>query len=214
MNRDLKNYRVSYERDELTLENTSTDPLIQFDHWFKEVEKEGSIREPNAMSLSTLGLDGFVKSRIVLLKGYDATGFRFYTNYNSEKGKGIEHHSKVGLSFFWANLERQVIIKGIASKMSRTDSENYFKSRPIDSQLGALVSNQSQVIPDRTYLEERMTALKATYKEDTIPMPEHWGGYCIEPLSIEFWQGRPNRLHDRIQYRLEDTIWIKERLAP
>lgn len=214
MNRDLKNYRVSYERDELTLENTSTDPFLQFDHWFKEVEKEGSIREPNAMSLSTLGLDGFVKSRIVLLKQYDTKGFRFYTNYNSEKGKGIEHHSKVGLSFFWANLERQVIIKGIASKMSRTDSENYFKSRPIDSQLGALVSNQSQVIPDRTYLEERMTALKATYKEDTIPMPEHWGGYCIEPLSIEFWQGRPNRLHDRIQYRLEDTIWIKERLAP
>jgi len=214
MNRDLHNYRVSYERAALAIDNMLDDPMGQFEQWFDEVEKEGSLREPNTMNLATQDVDGFVKSRIVLLKGYDAQGFRFYTNYHSEKGRAIAHNPKVGLSFFWPNMERQVIIKGIAGQLSAADSDRYFKSRPVDSQLGAWVSEQSRVIEDRTYLEQRMKALKAKYENKEIPRPEHWGGYLIKPISVEFWQGRPSRLHDRIRYTLENEQWIKERLAP
>lgn len=213
MNRDLHDYRKSYEKGELLLENSALNPMDQFKTWFKEVEDAGGVAEPNAMTVATLGTDGFPKSRIVLLKELDAEGFVFYTNYTSEKGESIAHHNKVGISFFWPNLERQVIIKGDIEKVSTERSDTYFNARPKDSQLGAWVSDQSSVITGREVLEDKMKALKATYEGKDIPRPAHWGGYIVKPISIEFWQGRPSRLHDRIRYRLENNQWIKERLA-
>jgi pyridoxamine 5'-phosphate oxidase len=213
MNRDLHDYRKSYEKGELLLENSALNPMDQFKTWFKEVEDAGGVAEPNAMTVATLGTDGFPKSRIVLLKELDADGFVFYTNYTSEKGESIAHHNKVGISFFWPNLERQVIIKGDIEKVSTERSDTYFNARPKDSQLGAWVSDQSSVITGREVLEDKMKALKATYEGKDIPRPAHWGGYIVKPISIEFWQGRPSRLHDRIRYRLENNQWIKERLA-
>lgn len=214
MNRDLHDYRKSYNKGQLLLENAAAHPLDQFKTWFKEVEDAGGVAEPNAMTVATLGVDGFPKARIVLLKEYDEQGFVFYTNYSSEKGKSIAQYPKVGVSFFWPNLERQVIIKGAISKISAARSDAYFKARPKASQLGALVSNQSSVITDRDLLEEKMITLKAKYKNKNIQRPDHWGGYLVKPVTIEFWQGRPSRLHDRIQYRIENSRWIKERLAP
>ncbi|TVZ22915.1 pyridoxamine 5'-phosphate oxidase [Dokdonia sp. Hel_I_63] len=213
MNRDLHDYRKSYEKGELLLENSALNPMDQFKTWFKEVEDAGGVAEPNAMTVATLGTDGFPKSRIVLLKELDADGFVFYTNYTSEKGESIAHHDKVGISFFWPNLERQVIIKGDIEKVSTERSDTYFNARPKDSQLGAWVSDQSSVIGGREVLEDKMKALKVTYEGKDIPRPAHWGGYIVKPVSIEFWQGRPSRLHDRIRYRLENDQWIKERLA-
>ena len=213
MNRDLHDYRKTYEKGELLLENSAASPMDQFKAWFKEVEDAGGVAEPNAMTVATLGTDGFPKSRIVLLKELDAEGFVFYTNYTSEKGESIANHPKVGISFFWPNLERQVIIKGDIEKVTTERSDTYFNARPKDSQLGAWVSDQSSVIAGREVLEDKMKALKATYKHKDIPRPAHWGGYIVKPISIEFWQGRPSRLHDRIRYRLEKDQWIKERLA-
>lgn len=214
MNRDLHNYRQSYEAGVLDIAHTEADPMSQFAHWFKEVESAGGVKEPNAMSLATIGADGFPKARIVLLKEYNLEGFVFYTNYQSEKGQSIAQHPQVGLSFFWPNLERQVIIKGKIQKVPEEQSDAYFKSRPKESQLGALVSDQSCVIDDRSVLEEKMNALVAQFENKTIQRPNHWGGYLVLPTMVEFWQGRTSRLHDRIRYRLEDKKWIKERLAP
>lgn len=214
MNRDLHNYRQSYEAGALDIEHTAADPMEQFAFWFKEVEAAGGVKEPNAMSLATIGTDGFPKVRIVLLKEYSQEGFVFYTNYDSEKGQSIAQNTQVGLSFFWPNLERQVILKGEAHKVSEGQSDAYFASRPKGSQLGALVSNQSSVIDDRSVLEEKMQSLVSQYEKKDIQRPEHWGGYIVKPLMIEFWQGRPSRLHDRVRYTLNDDQWIKERLAP
>lgn len=214
MNRDLHNYRQSYEAGVLDIAHTEANPMNQFAHWFKEVETAGGVKEPNAMSLATLGADGFPKARIVLLKEYNHEGFVFFTNYQSEKGQSIAQHPQVGLSFFWPNLERQVIIKGRIQKVPDEQSDAYFKSRPKGSQLGALVSDQSSVIEDRSVMEEKMNELAAQFENKTIERPNHWGGYLVSPTMIEFWQGRPSRLHDRIRYRLEENKWIKERLAP
>ena len=212
---DLSNYRKSYEKSEL-LENTiSEDPINLFHKWFHEVKDFGGVEEVNAMTVSSIGLDNFPKARVVLLKQYNEEGFIFYTNYNSEKGKSILHNPNICLSFFWHSLERQVIIKGTAEKTSEVVSDNYFASRPEGSQLGAVVSNQSEVIPNRDFLETKLKALEKKWEGKQIPRPLYWGGFLVRPISVEFWQGRPNRLHDRILYTLqEDYNWKIERLAP
>ncbi|MDN3723628.1 pyridoxamine 5'-phosphate oxidase [Aequorivita sp. SDUM287046] len=214
MAEELHHYRKSYEKHELSETTVDANPMQQFRKWFFEVVENGGIDEVNAMTLTTIGTDGFPKGRVVLLKKYDEYGFYFYTNYNSEKGKAIAKNKKVALSFFWPNIERQVIIKGIAEKTSETDSTNYFHSRPKGSQLGAIVSQQSSILRSREILEQTLTELEKKYGEQEIPKPAEWGGFLIKPISIEFWQGRPNRLHDRIRYTLKDSDWIIERLAP
>lgn len=214
MNNDLSNYRKSYEKSQLTKSSVDDNPMMQFRKWFYEVEAMGGIEEVNAMTVSTIGLDGFPKSRIVLLKHYDENGFVFYTNYDSEKGKALLANPKVCISFFWPTAERQVIIKGIAEKTSAVQSDNYFDSRPEGSKLGAVVSPQSQVIPNYEYLEQKLNELERKHQNQPVSRPEHWGGFLVRPMVIEFWQGRPNRLHDRIRYTLEDMNWKIERLAP
>ena len=215
MQKDLSNYRKSYEKSELTEENVKENPLEQFQKWFHEVEASDGVDEPNAMTVSTIGLDGFPKSRVVLMKKFTFEGFIFYTNYQSEKGKAIGANPSVCLSFFWPNMERQVIVKGTAEKIAENLSDGYFESRPTGSQLGAIVSDQSEVVPSREYLEKELNNLERKYDGKEIQRPDYWGGYLVRPISIEFWQGRPNRLHDRIRYTLqEDFDWKIERLAP
>jgi pyridoxamine 5'-phosphate oxidase len=212
---DLSNYRKSYDKNELLEANIPENPLELFDIWFKEVEDLKGSEEVNAMTIATIGQDGFPKSRVVLLKSLSEDGFVFYTNYESEKGKAILENPNVCLSFFWHSLERQVIIKGIAEKVSEETSTKYFNSRPIGSQLGAIVSNQSEVIPNRNFLKEKLEILEKKYENQSIPKPDFWGGFLVKPISIEFWQGRPNRLHDRIRYKLaQDKSWKKDRLSP
>ena len=214
MRDNLHDYRKNYNKGELTKSKVDVNPLQQFRKWFYEAKDSESVEEVNAMTLTTLGLDGFSKGRVVLLKKYDECGFYFYTNYLSEKGKSIAQNNKVSLSFFWPSLERQIIIKGTASKTSENDSNNYFNSRPKGSQLGALVSNQSEVIENRKVIENKLALLENQYFDKVIKKPANWGGYLVSPISIEFWQGRPNRLHDRIRYRLSHLDWIIERLSP
>ena len=212
---DLSDYRKSYEKSALLETSIPEDPINLFHKWFHEVEDFGGIDEVNAMTVSTIGLDGFPKSRVVLLKKYSDEGFIFYTNYNSEKGKAITKHPNVCLSFFWHSLERQVIIKGIAEKTPTNISDGYFDSRPDGSKLGAIVSNQSEVIPSRAILEDKLKQLELDYQGKEIMRPKFWGGFLIKPVEVEFWQGRPNRLHDRIRYQLQDDFsWKIDRLSP
>lgn len=214
MEKDLGNYRKSYEQRELLKKDAPQNPMQLFQKWLFEVQDEAPQDESNAMTVSTLGVDGFPKSRVVLLKKYSGEGFVFYTNYESEKGRSIDANPKMSLSFFWPQMERQVIVKGIAEKVSDLDSENYFDSRPLGSRVGAIVSPQSQVIPSREFLEDKAKELEAA-DPSRIKRPAHWGGYLVRPVEIEFWQGRPNRLHDRIRYSLENNLdWKIERLAP
>jgi pyridoxamine 5'-phosphate oxidase len=213
--KDLSNYRKSYEKSELLENNIPEDPINLFNRWFHETEDFGGVDEVNAMTVATIGLDGFPKSRVVLLKKFNEEGFIFYTNYNSEKGKAIEHNPHICLSFFWTSLERQVIIKGIAEKTAEVISDNYFASRPDGSKLGAIVSPQSEIIPNREYLESNLVLLEQEYQGLEIIRPKNWGGYLVRPQEVEFWQGRANRLHDRIRYQLQsDFSWKIDRLSP
>lgn len=215
MQKDLGNYRKSYEKSELNEATISDNPLEVFQKWFHEVESSDGVDEPNAMTVSTIGLDGFPKSRVVLLKKLTYEGFIFYTNYESEKGRAILENPNVCISFFWPNLERQVIIKGEAEKIAENLSDGYFESRPRGSQLGALVSEQSQPVASREVLETKLKTLEKKFDGKEIERPKFWGGFIVKPVSIEFWQGRPNRLHDRILFTLTPEMdWKKQRLQP
>ncbi len=212
--KDLSHYRRSYEKSELIENSIPDDPIKLFDAWFHEAEKTSEGQEVNAMSVATIGPDGFPKSRILLLKMFTEEGFVFFTNYNSDKGRSIDGNNKVCLSFFWPWNERQVIIKGEASKVDAAVSDSYFNSRPEGSRLGAIVSDQSEEIPSRKYLEDKLAKLSAELQSKEIKRPDHWGGYIVKPVSVEFWQGRANRLHDRIIYRVAHAGWLRTRLSP
>ncbi len=215
MSKDLSNYRKSYEKQELLESNCPENPIELFKNWFKKADESNSIEEANAMSIATIGKDGFPKTRIVLLKKITNEGFVFYTNYTSEKGKAIAENNNICLSFFWPALEQQIIIKGTAEKLAENTSDSYFNSRPEGSKLGAWASNQSTVVASREELDKNLTMLKRNFEGKDIKRPPHWGGYLVKPHTIEFWQGRPNRMHDRIRYSLQkDFSWKLERLAP
>lgn len=211
---DLSHLRQSYEKSELTDSGLPDTPFLLFSEWFREQKEQGQELEHNAMTLSTIGLDGFPKGRVVLLKSFDPDGFVFFTNYESEKGLAIQADSKVCLSFFWPSMERQVIIKGYAEKLSEESSIAYFNSRPRGSQLGAAASDQSRPVASRKNLEDKLSDLESEFEGREIPKPYYWGGYIVSPVSVEFWQGRANRLHDRIVYRNENGKWTYERLQP
>jgi pyridoxamine 5'-phosphate oxidase len=215
MSHDLSNHRKSYEKKELLKSNCPENPIELFQHWFLTADENDMVDEANAMTVSSIGLDGFPKNRVVLLKKYTWEGFIFYTNYNSEKGKAILNNNNVCLSFFWAGLEQQIIIKGEAEKLAENLSDGYFDSRPDGSKLGAWASNQSDVVLSREELDNSLKSFEEKYNQQEIPRPNHWGGFLVKPVSIEFWQGRPNRMHDRIRYTLQkDFSWKIERLAP
>jgi pyridoxamine 5'-phosphate oxidase len=214
MNRDdIAQMRRSYTLAGLSEENVHPNPFVQFDVWFQEARGLGTM-EANAMTLSTASPDGKPSARIVLLKDVDERGFVFYTNYESAKGTAIQANPRVCLNFFWGELERQVRIYGVAEKISRDESEAYFRSRPKESQLGAWASQQSNVITGREVLEERFRALEQEYNGKEIPLPPFWGGYRVAPSEIEFWQGRVGRLHDRIVYANNGAKWMLSRLSP
>jgi pyridoxamine-phosphate oxidase len=211
----LSRLRKEYSLHELTESETASDPFSQFRQWMEEALQAG-LPEPTAMHLCTVSADGRPSGRIVLLKGFDEAGFTFFTNYESRKGKELAQNPLVCLTFFWPEIERQIRIEGKASRVAPEESEAYFLSRPRGSQLGALASPQSQVIPNREVLEQKVEQLQNQYYDGkTVTRPDHWGGYCVAPSVVEFWQGRPSRLHDRIVYRLAQLgTWQKSRLAP
>ncbi|MGC8712882.1 MAG: pyridoxamine 5'-phosphate oxidase [Leptodesmis sp.] len=209
----IADLRLTYTRAQLTEADVDPDPMRQFQLWFEQA-LAAEILEPNAMTLATATKDGTPSARIVLLKGVSDRGFVFFTNYESHKGQELAENPQAALVFLWKALERQVRIEGTVEKVSDAETVAYFHSRPRESQLGAWVSNQSQVIANREVLEQRLAELSQQYQDQEIPRPPHWGGYCVIPHTIEFWQGRPSRLHDRLRYRLDNCHWIIERLAP
>jgi pyridoxamine 5'-phosphate oxidase len=210
----LENLREDYRRAEFSEQNCEKNPISQFAKWFTEAES-AHLKEPNAMSLATATVAGRPSNRIVLLKEVSDDGFVFYTSYTSRKGKEISSNPFCALTFLWAELERQVRVEGRAEKVSREKSENYFSKRPKGSRLGALASNQSAILAAREPLLEKLTSLEARYAGlEDIPMPDYWGGYCVTPDSVEFWQGRTNRLHDRLLYSKSQGRWTIQRLSP
>ncbi|MFK7774581.1 MAG: pyridoxamine 5'-phosphate oxidase [Saprospiraceae bacterium] len=211
----LAHLREDYSKKELDISDVLDNPINQFETWIKEALKS-EVPEPNAMTLSTVSSDGIPSARVVLLKDLDKNGFTFFTNYKSQKGKEIAKNKNVALTFVWLELERQVRIEGVVKKVSRKVSKKYFQSRPKKSQMGAWVSSQSKVIKNRSVLEKSMKDLEKRFKEEEVlPCPPHWGGYLVQPVIIEFWQGRRSRLHDRIRYKLSKKgKWKMERLAP
>ncbi|PSQ97454.1 MAG: pyridoxamine 5'-phosphate oxidase [Bacteroidetes bacterium SW_9_63_38] len=214
---NLADLRQEYAQAELDRTHVVDDPIEQFRDWFDEA-LDAEVHEPNAMTIATAAPDAAPSARIVLLKGVDERGFRFYTNYESKKGQELAENPSAALVFWWPPLERQVRIEGRAEQLPEEESTDYFHSRPRGSQLGAWVSPQSQVVDSRADLEQNLDEVTAEYEdEETIPRPPHWGGYVVRPTAIEFWQGRPNRLHDRLRYRrsdLDTDHWRLERLAP
>ncbi len=212
--KELFDFRKSYDKLILDELGISPDPINQFSNWFNELDNTAIDFEKNAMTVSTIDSGGVIRNRVVLLKSYGTEGFVFFTNFNSNKGKSLEFNNTICASFYWHNLERQVIIRGKAFKIDEKLAEEYFSSRPKESQIAALASNQSQVISNRIELEEKFKSLLIEYDAKKIEKPTNWGGYIIKPLEIEFWQGRPNRLHDRINYVKENNSWKIERLSP
>ncbi|MES1226540.1 MAG: pyridoxamine 5'-phosphate oxidase [Bacteroidota bacterium] len=210
----IADIRKDYRLRSLSETEISGDPFTQFAKWWSEAEL-AQIEELNAMTLATASADGIPSARIVLLKGFDKSGFVFFTNYNSFKGQQLLENPRACLVIFWKELERQIRITGIIEKTTAQESDDYFNSRPVGSRIGAIASPQSEVIRNRQWLEEKEEKLSAELKGKEIKRPLHWGGYRVKPVTIEFWQGRTNRLHDRIQYTLqEDANWKIERLAP
>jgi len=210
---NLADLRENYEKGALDEATLPADPLNLFRLWFDDVLAAG-VREPNAMTLATVSAEGQPSCRTVLLKGFDARGFSFFTNYHSRKGRELADNPKAALTIFWKERERQVCVRGTVTELSREESDAYFQSRPYGSQIGAWVSEQSKVIPGREWLEERDRDLKAKFPEGAVPLPPNWGGYVLAPHALEFWQGRPSRLHDRVLYRLDAGAWVLERLSP
>ena len=215
MEKDLSNYRKSYEKKSLLKAALPENPMELFQKWFYKADSFESIEEVNIMHLATIGLDGFPKNRVVLLKRFTWEGFVFYTNYNSEKGKAIANNPNVCATFFWHGLERQIIVKGKLEKIAENLSDGYFESRPEGSKLGAWASKQSEVIASRDVLDKKLEEVEKKFRESEIPRPKYWGGYIVKPISIEFWQGRANRMHDRIRYTLQHNFdWKIDRLEP
>ena len=212
MSRDLSNYRDKYLKGELIEKNLPKDPFDLFNNWFEDLEKYGKEREYNAMSLSTVNEKNVPTTRVVLLKQFSKKGFIFYTNYNSRKGNHIKNNPNVCVSFYWPSMERQVIINGKVSEISKIESDKYFNSRPRSSQLGAIISNQSEIIPSRKYLEDKLSKIDSNNND--LIRPSNWGGYIIKPELFEFWQGRDSRLHDRIIFSKSKTKWTHKRLSP
>jgi pyridoxamine 5'-phosphate oxidase len=206
--------RISYERGALEESSLAPSPHEQFARWFEEALESGSIAEPNAMVLSTVNADARPSARIVLLRGYDERGFVFFTNYESEKGRDLAENPHCALLLYWGPLERQIRIEGTAFKLDPEESDVYFARRPRGHRLGAWASPQSRVIPSRAYLDDRMAAEERRFADREVDRPPFWGGYRVVPVRFEFWQGRPNRVHDRIVYRREAGPWRTERLAP
>lgn len=214
MQKAIASIRKTYAKKKLLEAKAAADPFRQFAKWWKQALK-AEIDEVNAMTLATASPDGMPSARIVLLKDFSEKGFSFFTNYQSYKAKQLAENPKACLVFFWKELERQVRITGLIEQLSSENNDAYFHSRPVESQVGAHTSPQSQVIESREWLDKRFSQLQKEWKDKDIPRPDHWGGYIVKPVIVEFWQGRPGRLHDRLQYTLEDTgKWKIERLAP
>lgn len=214
MSKSIADLRREYSLQQLNKKDAHPNPFEQFTLWFDQAVA-AKLPEPNAMTLATATSDGKPSARMVLLKGYDERGFVFYTNYKSRKGQQLLANPWGAIAFWWTQLERQVRIEGQIEQVSAEESDAYFHSRPQDSQLGAWASEQSQVIDSREVLEQRLQQLKKEYETKTIPRPPHWGGFRLIPVAIEFWQGRPSRLHDRLLYqRTEEGSWMIQRLSP
>jgi pyridoxamine 5'-phosphate oxidase len=210
----IADLRREYSQATLDVATVNVNPIVQFETWFNEAINAG-ITEPNAMNLATVNEQGKPSSRIVLLKGVENGKFLFYSNYQSKKGKELESNSACALTFFWPDLERQIRIEGVAERVDEKTSEQYFQSRPRSSQVGAWASPQSAPIKDRSLLDERVLQMEKKFEGfHVLPKPHQWGGYQVEPFLMEFWQGRPGRLHDRIQYSRVDNLWKIFRLAP
>ena len=209
---DLHNIRADYSKQELSEQECDASPLVQFERWLNEAVR-AEVNEPTAMNVATVGEDGRPSSRMVLLKEVNAQGFVFFSNYLSRKGRALSAHPFAALTFFWPELERQVRVEGRVVLLDEAASDEYFKSRPYTSRIGAWASEQSSVIAGKSVLVARAAAVGLKHPI-SVPRPPHWGGYVVLPEWLEFWQGRPSRLHDRIQYRLENESWLKERLAP
>lgn len=205
--------RTDYRRAALTEADVNADPIVQFRSWFDEAIN-AAVQEPNAMCLATATPDAYPSARMVLLKGFDDRGFVFYTDFRSRKGRELADNPHASLCFFWPELERQVRVVGAVQRVSKAEAEAYFTSRPLPSRIGAWTSHQSSVLPSREALEQELAANQQRFPDGAVPLPEHWGGFRVVPEEIEFWQGRPSRLHDRIQFVRERGAWTRQRLSP
>ncbi len=209
----ISHLRRDYTLASLSAADVNADPITQFTHWFDDAQR-AELLEPNAMTLATCSAEGRPSARVVLLKEVDARGFVFFTDYRSRKGKELAANAFGALVFLWKEIERQVRLAGLVERVSREESESYYRTRPLGSRIGAWASEQSAVIPGRDWLEQEVARASAEYSNDDPPLPPHWGGFRLVPDEVEFWQGRSSRLHDRLRYRLADGRWLVERLSP